>query len=206
MLLPSVTVSGQGASPPLEQTTSSSSQYRFLAHTIASDLAGGYQPTVIDLNRDGRLDVVALSTSLDELTWYENPRWEKHVLTSGLNRAINLAPYDIDDDGIPELVVAHEFSTSHESSLGVLALLTHRGDPTNLWNMREIDRTPTVHRVRWANIDDSSQKVLISAPLVGPNASSPQYQDFVPIYWYRPHVWSRQVVTALERSSPRSTC
>ena len=120
---------------------------RFVTHTIAAELASGYQPVVVDLNRDGRLDIIALSTRLDELAWYENPDWERHVLTTGLNRAINAAARDLDGDGIPELVVAHEFGTTHASSLGVLSLLTHQGDPTEPWSIREIDRTPTVHRV-----------------------------------------------------------
>ena len=56
---------------------------RFVTHTIAAELASGYQPVVVDLNRDGRLDVIALSTRLEELSWYENPGWERHVLTTG---------------------------------------------------------------------------------------------------------------------------
>ena len=173
--------------------------YRFVAHTIATGLTGGYQPVVVDLNRDARPDVIGLSVSLDELAWFENPGWQKHVLTTGLNRAINLAAEDLDDDGIPELVVAHEFGTSHDTSLGVLSLLTHRGDPTRPWRVREIDRTPTVHRVRWADIDGTGRRVLVTAPLVGASASAPEYRDAVPIFWYRPEDWSRQVVTESEQ-------
>ena len=173
--------------------------YRFVAHTIATGLTGGYQPVVVDLNRDARPDVIGLSVSLDELAWFENPGWQKHVLTTGLNRAINLAAEDLDDDGIPELVVAHEFGTSHETSLGVLSLLTHRGDPTRPWHVREIDRTPTVHRVRWADIDGTGRRVLVTAPLVGAAASAPEYRDAVPIFWYRPEDWSRRVVTEFEQ-------
>ena len=149
--------------------------------------------------------MIGLSVQLDELAWYENPGWEKHVLTTGLNRAINLAAHDLDDDGIPELVVAHEFGTSHGSSLGVLSLLTHQGDPTRSWHVREIDRTPTVHRVRWADIDGTGRKVLVNAPLVGAAALAPEYRDAVPIFWYRPDDrsrtadWSRHIVTEHEQ-------
>ena len=167
---------------------------RFVTHTIAAELASGYQPVVVDLNRDGRLDVIALSTRLDELAWYENPGWERHVLTTGLNRAINAAARDLDGDGIPEVVVAHEFGTTHGSSLGVLSLLTHQGDPTQPWGVREIDRTPTVHRVRWADIDGSGRDVLINAPLSGPAATAPEYRDAVPLFWYRPDDWERRTV------------
>ena len=167
---------------------------RFETHAIATELTNGYQPVVVDLNRDGRPDVIALSTRADELAWYENPAWERHVLTTGLNRAINAAARDLDDDGIPELVVAHEFGTTHENSLGILSLLTHQGDPTRPWRIREIDRTPTVHRIRWADIDGSGRDVLISAPLSGPAASAPEYRDAVPLFWYRPDDWTRRTV------------
>ena len=172
--------------------------HQFVVHTIATGMTGGYQAIVSDLNRDQRPDVIGLTLGLDELSWFENPGWQKHVIATGLNRTVNLAAEDLDDDGIPELAVAHEFGTSHDSSLGVLSLLTHEGDPTMPWSVREIDRTPTAHRVRWADIEGSGRKVLVNAPLVGPGAVAPEYRDEVPVFWYRPGDWSRQIVTNSE--------
>jgi len=166
-----------------------------VTHTISAELASGYQPVIVDMNRDGRPDVIGLSTRLEELAWFQNPDWQRHVITTGLNRAINLAATDLDDDGIPEIVVAHEFGTTHESSLGVLLLLTHRGDPTQLWDVREIDRTPTVHRVRWADVDGTGKPVLVTAPLTGPAATAPEYRDSVSLYWYQPDDWSRHLIS-----------
>ena len=167
----------------------------FVAHTIDGDLTSGYQPVVADLNRDGRLDVIGLSTRIGELAWYENPGWERHVLTTGLSRSINAAARDLDGDGIPEIALAHEFGTTHASSLGILSLLTHAGDPTEPWRIREVDRTPTVHRIRWADADGTGRPVLVSAPLSGPAAEPPEYRDAVPVYWYRPDDWTRRTVT-----------
>lgn len=58
----------------------------FVPHTIATGLAGAYQAVAADLNADGRPDVIALSTRLPELVWYENPGWERHVIAAGLTR------------------------------------------------------------------------------------------------------------------------
>ena len=168
---------------------------RFVTHTIDGDLASGYQPVVADLNRDGRPDVIGLSTRIGELAWYENPGWERHVLATGLNRSINAAARDLDGDGIPEIALAHEFGTTHAGSLGILSLLTHNGDPTEPWSIREVDRTPTVHRIRWADPDGTGRPVLVSAPLSGPAAEPPEYRDAVPVYWYRPDDWRRRTVT-----------
>src|SRR3954453_4943015 len=56
----------------------------FRAHTIATGLTGGYQVVVADLNRDGRPDVIALASDVTQLRWYQNPRWEPHLLVSGI--------------------------------------------------------------------------------------------------------------------------
>ncbi len=40
---------------------------RFVTHTIDGELTSGYQPVVTDLNRDGRPDVIGLSTRIEAL-------------------------------------------------------------------------------------------------------------------------------------------
>ncbi len=176
----------------------SASPLRFVAHTIDTGLTGGYQAVVADLNRDGRPDIIAVTLGLEELAWYENPGWEKHILVSGLERMINLAAHDIDGDGIPELALAHGFATSHERSPGIVSLLTHRGDPTAQWSIEEIDRVPTAHRLRWADPEGSGTRVLINAPLLGPAAATPDYRDRLSLFWYRPSDWQRRVLTTEE--------
>ena len=100
---------------------------RFTPHTIDTGLTGGYQVVVSDLNRDGRPDVIALASGLTELRWYQNPGWQRHVLVTGITQAINVAAYDVDGDGIPELALAHEFSNVYAQSRGIVSILTHQG-------------------------------------------------------------------------------
>src|SRR5947207_8079265 len=69
---------------------------RFAEHTIATDLRGGYQVVVADINHDGKPDLIALASGLKELAWYKNPGWRKHVLVSGISAPINCAVFDID--------------------------------------------------------------------------------------------------------------
>ena len=171
----------------------------FVAHTIATELTGGYQAVVVDLNGDGRRDVIALSTRLPELVWYENPGWDRHVIASGLMRMINVAAHDVDGDGIPELALAHHFSSTYDNSAGIVSLLTSRDDPRQLWSIREIDRVPTTHRLRWAAIDGSGAKVLVSAPLIGAGSVRPDFRDTLSLLWYQPGDWERRVLTDAER-------
>ncbi len=167
---------------------------QFREHTIATDLKGGYQVVPIDVNHDGKIDLIALASGMTDLVWFENPTWERHVIASNLPRMINLAAWDTDGDGIPEIVVAYEFSNLAKNSIGIVALLQHDGDPRQPWKVREIDRIPTSHRLRWADIDGSGKKVVINAPLTGPHSTPPDYREQVPLVFYRPGDWKRELI------------
>ena len=107
---------------------------------------------------------------------------------------INLAAWDVDGDGIPEIVLAHEFSMRAKESVGIVSVLKHNGDPREPWTITEIDRLPTSHRLRWADIDGSGKKVVVNAPLTGAHAEAPDYRDPVPLVFYRPGDWKRQII------------
>lgn len=167
----------------------------FIAHTIDTDLKGGYQVVVADLNRDGKPDIIALAGDLDELRWYENPSWQKHVLIKGVRDPINVAAFDVDGDGIPEIALAHEFSDVYAESAGKVSILTHNGDPTGAWAIKDIDRLPTSHRLRFVDIEGNGRKVLVNFPLIGPTSVAPEYRGRLPLVMYRPGTWKREVIT-----------
>src|ERR1017187_4830904 len=48
---------------------------RFAEHTVATGLTGGYQVVAVDMNHDGKIDLVALASGMTELVWFENPGW-----------------------------------------------------------------------------------------------------------------------------------
>lgn len=169
---------------------------RFEAHTIATELRGGYQVVVADINHDGKPDLIALASGMPELVWFENPSWERHVIAGGLSRMINCVPVDEDGDGVPEIVLASEFANQAKNSTGVVSVLRHNGDPRQPWTVREIDRIPTSHRLRLADIDGSGKPVVINAPLTGDKAEAPDYRGPTPLVYYRPGEWKREVISA----------
>ena len=167
---------------------------RFAAHTIATGLKGGYQVVVADLNHDGKPDLIALASGMPELVWYENPGWERHVIASGLSRMINCATVE-GSEGIPDIVLATGFSNQAKDSLGVVSVLHHNGDPREPWTVTEIDRLPTSHRLRTADIDGSGKRVVVNAPLTGAKAEPPDYRDQAPLVYYRPGEWKRRLIS-----------
>lgn len=167
----------------------------FRAHAVATDLRGGYQVAAADLNRDRRPDLIALASGLSELVWFENPGWQRHVIARGLRGMINLAVRDTDGDGVPEIVLAWEFSMKPAESAGVVALLRAGSDPRALWSLKELDRLPTSHRLRWAAVEGKGPGVVINAPLAGASAEPPEYRASVPLVLYRPGAWRREVIS-----------
>jgi hypothetical protein len=163
----------------------------FTEHVIATDLRGGYQVVAADMNKDGKPDLIALASGMKELVWYQNPGWQRHVIAGGFNRMINLGAWDTDGDGIPEIVLAHEFANEASRSIGIVSLLQHQGSELEQWKATEIDRIPASHRLRWADIYGTGKKVLINAPLTGAKAAAPDYRDKAPLVFYAPNAWIR---------------
>ncbi len=150
------------------------------------------------MNHDGKPDLIAVASNLPELVWFENPTWTRHVLASGFTGLINVAATDLDGDGIPEIAVASGFSTRPDQSAGIVSILTHGADVAQPWTMREIDRVPSSHRLRWYT-DAGGQKWLINAPLAAATAQPPNYDGATPIYAYRAPEWKREAIPSAER-------
>ena len=167
---------------------------RFRERVISTEIKFGYQLVAVDLNRDGRKDLIAIDERATEVAWFENPSWERHILATDVPRPLNATCYDLDGDGIPEVVLAYRFETSPERSVGNVALLTHGKDVRQPWNAREIDRVPTAHRVRWIDPVGDGHKVLLLGPMVG-KRFPPVEGDSVPIYLYRPGAWTRETIS-----------
>ena len=170
-------------------------QVQFRDHVIESKMPGGYAVLVTDINKDGRPDVIGLTSRITELAWYQNPTWERHVMIKDQNGLVNLAAHDLDGDGIPEVAFETEFSMVAAKSQGLVWILEHQGDPRQPWKARQIDALITSHHVGWADIDGDGKKELINAPLIGPKGLAPTYdQDLVPLVYYPASDWKRRVI------------
>jgi len=164
---------------------------QFKDHVIDGNAKGGYAVIITDLNKDGKPDVIGISQGIPDLTWYENPTWQPHVIVKDMPGQINLAAYDIDGDGIPELAFENGFAMQQAKSPGYVWLLAHQGDPREPWKTYKIDQFPTSHHIAWADIDGDGKKELINAPLIGETNAAPGYEGKTPLFFYRvPKDWS----------------
>jgi hypothetical protein len=168
----------------------------FRATTPISGLKSGYQLVLVDMNKDGKKDLIVVDERANDIAWYENPTWTRHVILENVPRVINLDPLDLDGDGIPEIALAHNFETSPERSVGNVLILKSGPDPTEKWTAKQIDQVPTAHRVRWIQTTRGGDPILLVAPLVGPQSKSPKRGDGTPIYAYRQPDYARTTISS----------
>ncbi len=57
-----------------------------------------------DLNNDGLPDFVVGGNQSNELVWYENPNWEKHIIAKGKTFSTDHEIADINKDGLKDVV------------------------------------------------------------------------------------------------------
>ena len=117
---------------------------QFRPHDIDANFRGGYAVNVADFNKDGRIDVIANSLQVQELAWYENPTWERHVIVPEMQSIVNQAMEDIDGDGIPEVAFQSSFAMQAANSPGYNWIARSQGDPRKPWTSEKIDTFPTL--------------------------------------------------------------
>src|SRR5437764_14594536 len=77
----------------------------FKVDEIDKSLSIGYAVSLVDLNGDGKPDIVVVDK--DRVIWFENPTWQLHTILQGQTALDNvcLDAIDINGDGKPDIVL-----------------------------------------------------------------------------------------------------
>lgn len=155
----------------------------------------------LDVDGDGRLDIVGVSNSHDAVVAYINPgahgaQWTRRVLSSTTPGPVNLTVADINGDGRPDIVVVMRDQPDSNASGAVvgLAWLENTGRPTGEWIYHTIDTTPgnfsDPRTVQAGDIDqDGKMDVVVSDAVTGAVA------------WYSqvgPDSWTRHTIPGVQ--------
>ncbi len=129
-----------------------------------------------DVNGDKKPDIVAVGGST--CAWYENPTWKKRIVSGSKETPgiISSATADLDGDGKAEIAIAYEFGMNTPMKGKLLIARQGRGldDP---WTIQKIADIGSIHRLRWGDTDGRDGLDLIIAPIFGPEAKPPGYQQ-----------------------------
>ncbi len=143
----------------------------FRMQEIDDGLNVGYAVRLIDMNQDGRRDIVVVDTN--RLLWYENPSWKRHVFLEDQTKTddVCFAEYDIDGGGRLDFALGADWHPGNTLSGGTLQWATRGKSPGDPWVVHPIAEEPTIHRIDWADLDGDGRKELIVVPLFGKGAT-----------------------------------
>src|SRR5262249_7544822 len=81
----------------------------FRTQEIETKLGVGYAVLLVDINGDGKKDIVIVDTT--RVYWYENPTWKRRIILDGVTKNDNVCvdAYDIDGDGHIDLALGADW-------------------------------------------------------------------------------------------------
>jgi len=138
----------------------------FKAVEIDSKIEIGYGVAVADVDGDKKPDIILADKN--QIVWYQNPNWEKHVIAEKLTKLdhVCIAARDIDGDGKAELAAGAGWNPGDTVNSGAVFYLVPPADRTQKWEPVELPHEPTVHRMRWVR-NAQNNFDLIVVPLHG---------------------------------------
>lgn len=142
----------------------------FKAQQLDEKLTVGYGVLLVDLNGDGRPDIVVADSK--RVIWFENPSWTMHVILEGQTKPDNvaIAPINLSGNGKTDLILGAGWKGYNTKDNGTLQWLEPGEKVTEPWTLHPIGFDEVaLHRIHVAPIDGKPR--VICAPLLGRGAT-----------------------------------
>ncbi len=152
-------------------------EFKFRVQEISKGLSIGYATRVLDMNDDGKSDIVVVDT--ERVIWFENPSWRLHTLIEHQTKKdnVSIAAADIDGDGRVDFALGADWRPADTRASGSLQWLSRGKSPDDLWSVHPIGTEPTIHRIRFADVDGDGREELLVVPLFGRDTKAPDYAE-----------------------------
>jgi len=160
----------------------------------------------LDINNDGKPDIVGVSNSHSAVVAYINPGvhgapWARRVLSSHTPGAVNLTVADVNGDGRPDIIVAMRYQPdTYDDPAAVvgIAWLENTGLPTGEWIYHTIDTTAgnfsDPRTVQAGDIEHNGKIAVVTSDAV--TGAVAWYSQLAPDNWGRHTIPGVQTLNA----------
>lgn len=144
---------------------------RFRVQEIETGFTVGYGVVLADVDGDGKKDIVVVDSK--RVVWYQNPSWKRRTMIEEKTQPDNVCidAADIDGDGKIDFALGAGWNPGNTNGGGTLQWLKRGQALDDPWTIHPIDSEPTVHRIRFADIDGDGKPELLVVPLFGRGSS-----------------------------------
>jgi hypothetical protein len=157
----------------------------FDSEIVTEHLRSAYWVEALDIDSDGRTDLIGYGMSLPEIYLYRNTldgvgtRWVRNLVVDGIKMPVGMDSADITGNGYPDLVVCYdlygESGTFRDPSPegGKIDWLENPGASgsqmsTDRWRRRYVGNMPAMHRLRIGHFTQTERLEIIGFPIVSP--------------------------------------
>jgi len=156
----------------------------FKIHEVDGDIRSAYGMTVADMNGNGKLDIVAGSTGIPMIAWYEAPEFKKHVVSESHPGNICIAARDLTGNGLRDLIVGSGFNRRQRIPVEYLQWFEAKEDGES-WESHFIEEIPYIHRLALADVCGNGVPHLFVASLQGGEGKIDEWQYPGGLWCYR---------------------
>jgi hypothetical protein len=149
---------------------------KFRTQEIQNNFGVVYAVLLADVNHDGKQDVVAINPT--QVAWFENPSWKRHIILEGGTKKDNvcIAAQDIDGDGKLDFAIGADWQPTNTQAGGSLQWIRRQPSSSDSpWSLFPLGEEPTLHRMRWGDVDGDGKAELVVMPLHGRGTKGPQW-------------------------------
>jgi hypothetical protein len=143
----------------------------FTVQEIDKTLKVGYGLRVVDLNADGKLDVVVADAA--RVVWFDQAAgWTRRTILDSAQAGVKpdnvcLDVADIDGDGKIDVALGADWQINNTAGGGSLQWL-RQGKTPDEWTVHPIAASiPTLHRIHFADVDGDRRPELLVGPIRG---------------------------------------